>query len=587
MLEGRGEGREEFTNLISNRKPQTSEYRQAQKGNTQSSARTTEAEVSDAKLPHNSQTDKSERGPLTLRTSDGSVYGWTEGGKVYLNRDAMNPETPIHEYTHLWDEMVRRENPRLWERGKELMKQTPLWEEVADDPNYADIGNDENAIASEVHSRLTGKRGAERIEKMMSDAAAEPDMVEKAKKFSILHQLKRWLQDMFKGLKKTLSKWTKRDLRNLTTEDFADLTLRDLADGLNPKHGDKNLVAVHNLSVDKLKEAMELGGFPMPSIAITKTGVGHSSFGEISLVFGKDSIDPAHRRNKVYSGDAWTPTFPSMGYKLNSERTSDIYKRANKAQDMGLPMFRAVDFHPDNYERRIDGRGDGSLVEAFKDDYGAKQLFLYERGNPVEKYEKNEVEKYSPEKISLFEKVLNVIGEDRLRNDDYETLEPEIKRIVSAHQGKDLDLMKPLVARSLVSGTIRKALDYADNGNTRTETDIAATQAKIDDRVDPKEYQAWLEEMFAGVVEKKGIRNNRDMFTPSGESRNWESLYDAVTLYNVVKAMQKQAQKGGEGFFGGSIFGASTKEIKDIEKLRMEAEERIKAAPQELSLIHI
>lgn len=581
MLEGRGEGREEFTNLISNRKPQTSEYRQAQKGNTQSSARTTEAEVSDAKLPHNSQTDKSERGPLTLRTSDGSVYGWTEGGKVYLNRDAMNPETPIHEYTHLWDEMVRRENPRLWERGKELMKQTPLWEEVADDPNYADIGNDENAIASEVHSRLTGKRGAERIEKMMSDAAAEPDMVEKAKKFSILHQLKRWLQDMFKGLKKTLSKWTKRDLRNLTTEDFADLTLRDLADGLNPKHGDKNLVAVHNLSVDKLKEAMELGGFPMPSIAITKTGVGHSSFGEISLVFGKDSIDPAHRRNKVYSGDAWTPTFPSMGYKLNSERTSDIYKRANKAQDMGLPMFRAVDFHPDNYERRIDGRGDGSLVEAFKDDYGAKQLFLYERGNPVEKYEKNEVEKYSPEKISLFEKVLNVIGEDRLRNDDYETLEPEIKRIVSAHQGKDLDLMKPLVARSLVSGTIRKALDYADNGNTRTETDIAATQAKIDDRVDPKEYQAWLEEMFAGVVEKKGIRNNRDMFTPSGESRNWESLYDAVTLYNVVKAMQKQAQKGGEGFFGGSIFGASTKEIKDIEKLRMEAEERIKAAPQE------
>ena len=581
MLEGRGEGREEFTNLISNRKPQTSEYRQAQKGNTQSSARTTEAEVSDAKLPHNSQTDKSERGPLTLRTSDGSVYGWTEGGKVYLNRDAMNPETPIHEYTHLWDEMVRRENPRLWERGKELMKQTPLWEEVADDPNYADIGNDENAIASEVHSRLTGKRGAERIEKMMSDAAAEPDMVEKAKKFSILHQLKRWLQDMFKGLKKTLSKWTKRDLRNLTTEDFADLTLRDLADGLNPKHGDKNLVAVHNLSVDKLKEAMELGGFPMPSIAITKTGVGHSSFGEISLVFGKDSIDPAHRRNKVYSGDAWTPTFPSMGYKLNSERTSDIYKRANKAQDMGLPMFRAVDFHPDNYERRIDGRGDGSLVEAFKDDYGAKQLFLYERGNPVEKYEKNEVEKYSPEKISLFEKVLNVIGEDRLRNDDYETLEPEIKRIVSAHQGKYLDLMKPLVARSLVSGTIRKALDYADNGNTRTETDIAATQAKIDDRVDPKEYQAWLEEMFAGVVEKKGIRNNRDMFTPSGESRNWESLYDAVTLYNVVKAMQKQAQKGGEGFFGGSIFGASTKEIKDIEKLRMEAEERIKAAPQE------
>lgn len=575
------DGREEFTNLISNRKPPKSESRQAQEGNTQSSARATNPEVSDAKLENNSLTDKSERGPMTLRTSDGTVYGWTEGGKIYLNRDAMNPETPMHEYTHLWDDMVRRENPELWERGKELMKQTPLWDEVMNDPNYADIRDDEDAVASEAHSRLTGKRGAGRIEEMMKEAAAEPDMVEKAQKFSLLHQLKRWLQDMFKGLKKTLSKWSKKDLRNLTAEDFANLTLRDLAEGLNPKNGDRNLVAVHNLSADKLKEALELGGFPMPSIAITKTGVGHSGFGEISLVFGKSSINPANRLNKVYSGDAWTPTFPSMGYKLNSERTSYIYDRANKAHDMRLPFFRAVDFHPDNYERIIDGRGNGSLVEAFKDDYGAKQLFLYERGNPVEKYEKREVEKYSPEKISLFEKVLETIGEDRLRSDDYETLEPEIKRIVSAHQGKDFDLMKPFVVKALVSGTIRKALDYADNGNTKTETDIAATQAKIDARVDSKEYQAWLEEMFAGVVEKKGIRNDRDMFTPSGESRKWESLYDAVTLDNVVKAMRRQSQKGGEGFFGGSIFGASTKEIKDIEKLRMEAEERIKHLPQE------
>lgn len=64
----RKNGHEEFTNLISNRKPQTSEYRQAQEGNTQLSARTTEVEVSDAKLENNAETDKSDSGPLTLRT---------------------------------------------------------------------------------------------------------------------------------------------------------------------------------------------------------------------------------------------------------------------------------------------------------------------------------------------------------------------------------------------------------------------------------------------------------------------------------------------------------------------------------------
>ena len=256
----RKNGHEEFTNLISNRKPQTSEYRQAQKGNTQLSARTTEAEVSDAKLVNNSQSDKSEGGLLTLRTSDGTVYGWTVGGKVYLNRDAMNPETPLHEYTHLWDEMVRRENPELWERGKELLKQTPEWNEVMDDPNYADIRHDEDAVASEVHSRLTGKRGAKRIEEMMKESAAEPDIVEKAKKFNLVHQLKRWLSDMFKGLKKTLSKWSKQDLRDLTAEDFADLTLRDLAEGVNPGQvsGDTRFQIMGERGIQRLDAAEEV-----------------------------------------------------------------------------------------------------------------------------------------------------------------------------------------------------------------------------------------------------------------------------------------------------------------------------------------
>lgn len=173
--------------------------------------------------------------PAPMRTEDGVVYGWTKGGKVYLNRDAMNPQTPAHEYTHLWDDMVRRENPELWERGKELMRQTPLWDEVRDDPNYADIRDNEDAVASEVHSRLTGQRGAERIEEMMKQAAAEPDVVEKAKKFNLVHQLKAWLSEMFQGLKKTLGKWSKQDLRELTAEDFADMTLRDLAEGLDPQ----------------------------------------------------------------------------------------------------------------------------------------------------------------------------------------------------------------------------------------------------------------------------------------------------------------------------------------------------------------
>lgn len=169
-----------------------------------------------------------------LKGGDGTVYGWVAGGEVYLNRDVMNPETPVHEYTHLWDEMVRRENPELWARGVELMKQTPLWDEVLSDPNYADIRLDEDAIASEVHARLTGSDGAKLMEEMIVRAKKE-GVFEIARAVSLVEELKRWLSDMFKSLKKTLDKWSKRDLRNLTVESFNRMTLRDLAEGKNPR----------------------------------------------------------------------------------------------------------------------------------------------------------------------------------------------------------------------------------------------------------------------------------------------------------------------------------------------------------------
>lgn len=218
-------GREEFTNLFSNRKPLTSESRR----NTQLSARATNAEVSDAKVDEKSETGK----PQLLRTSGGVVYGWTVDGKVYLNRDAMNPETPLHEYTHLWDDMVRRENPELWARGKELMKQTPLWQEVIEDPNYADIRDDEDSVASEVHSRLTGKDGARILSDMIEEVKKDGPLAV-AERVTLVERLKRWLGEMFSSLKKTLSKWSNRDLDELTVEDFVRMTLRDLAEGISP-----------------------------------------------------------------------------------------------------------------------------------------------------------------------------------------------------------------------------------------------------------------------------------------------------------------------------------------------------------------
>ena len=83
------------------------------------------------------------------------------------------------------------------------------------------------------------------------------------------------------------------------------------------------LVAVHNVSEEKLLGALKLGGLPMPSIAIVKSGTEFSNYGPISLLFGKETIDPQFiRKNRLHSNDAWTPTEPRVEYagSINADR---------------------------------------------------------------------------------------------------------------------------------------------------------------------------------------------------------------------------------------------------------------------------
>lgn len=159
------------------------------------------------------------------------VYGATVGGKIYLNGEHLNPESPIHEYTHLWDAACQKNNPELWKRGVELMKQTPLWEEVNKDPNYDNLTTDDE-IASEVHSRLTGKDGAALLERMAAEMADGKRTVKEAvDALSVVGRLKKWLSDFWYWLKDTMTPWTRGEAEKASLEDFVNMPLKDLARG--------------------------------------------------------------------------------------------------------------------------------------------------------------------------------------------------------------------------------------------------------------------------------------------------------------------------------------------------------------------
>lgn len=88
---------------------------------------------------------------------NGTLYGWTFNGNIYLTPEGINPETPVHEYTHLWANAMMIRNPERWQEIKNLLSDSLEWQSVVNDPSYHSISDDEDRIASETLARLGGR----------------------------------------------------------------------------------------------------------------------------------------------------------------------------------------------------------------------------------------------------------------------------------------------------------------------------------------------------------------------------------------------------------------------------------------------
>ena len=168
-------------------------------------------------------------GAELFTTPQGEVYGFVDKeGNIYLDETKISPEHPIHEYTHLWDRTVQKHNPKLWQRGVELMKQTSLWNEILNADNYGKLWQSmnlskeklEGLIASEVHARLVDENGEKLLTNIAKNKGSE----------NIISKLKQWILDMWKEVKATFGSWSKEDLDNLTLKDFNHMTVRDLVE---------------------------------------------------------------------------------------------------------------------------------------------------------------------------------------------------------------------------------------------------------------------------------------------------------------------------------------------------------------------
>ena len=373
------------------------------------------------------------------------------------------------------------------------------------------------------------------------------------------------------------------------------------------------LLALHNKDENSILAAIKLGGLPMPSIAIVKARDGHTKYGPISLVFSKDTIDPQlFRANKVYGGDAWTPTAPRVDYPVNSKKASQVEHELHRlAGDVSV----AGGIFGNSAALRSMGIDDTStrstaeLAEKLASTDTVRAAYLADQGKSLEPVKMDKVwDKFGNDTLQKVvdrlgvntlaeieanletgESVKDALGEnaevirDILRDYYREQGEPMLRRMAVKRHWTDAEINERRQTRIdnsmdgvsifTLEDIVRHAWDmYQDGGATKGEIDRMATSDALRSAVDDHAVEEWIAGKLDGLLGEAGIYNGKDPYTPSGNLRSFSQLHYAYTLENIVKAM-----KEGQEERGGNTWGASAKTLQSVATPEYRSIQEIKA----------
>nr|DAF49727.1 MAG TPA: nuclease [Podoviridae sp. ctZih56] len=373
------------------------------------------------------------------------------------------------------------------------------------------------------------------------------------------------------------------------------------------------LLALHNKDENSILAALDLGGLPMPSIAVVKARDGHSKYGPISLVFNKDTIDPQRSSaNKVYGGDAWTPTAPRVDYPVNSKKASQVEHELHRlAGDVSV----AGGIFGNSAALRSMGIDDTStrntaeLAEKLASTDTVRAAYLADQGKSLEPVKMDKVwDRFGNDTLQKVidrlgvdtlaemeanletgESVKGALGEnaevirDILRDYYREKGEPMLRRMAVKKHWTDAEINERRQTRIdnsmdevsifALEDIVHHAWDmYQDGGATKGEIDRMATSDALRSAVDDRAVEEWIAGKLDGLLGEAGIYNGKDPYTPSGNSRSFSQLHYAYTLENIVKAM-----KEGQEERGGNTWGASAKTLQSVATPEYRSIQEIKA----------
>lgn len=384
-----------------------------------------------------------------------------------------------------------------------------------------------------------------------------------------------------------------------------------------PVEETETLVAMHNMTEEKLRRTLDIGAWPSPSIAVVKAKEGHANYGEYSAVFPRGTIDPqADSKNKVYGGDAWTPTHDNaivergVNYEARRAFDENIKNLSSRFADgvfQGSGTLGKIGLENDTRwepEEIADKLANHPEVQA---------AFLQSEGKSLEPvYRDKQFDRFFSN--ATIQRYLDTVGEqevarlavklmtgERLTAEEMKPAEQAIRDVYAEEHANFLNrrpeskekridyYMKNNVFPNRVEDFIRSTQEFYESGASASEIDKEATAAKMFELIAPsgsrsdalRTVKDWVKPQLEGLLGERGIYNGKDAVTDRGRRSFAETHWD-YTAENIVKAMNMAAAKGANvyGITPETLAATATQEYKTVDEMHAD-EARLRTVSEE------
>ena len=384
-----------------------------------------------------------------------------------------------------------------------------------------------------------------------------------------------------------------------------------------PVEETKTLVAMHNMTEEKLRRTLDIGAWPSPSIAVVKAKEGHANYGEYSAIFPRGTIDPqADSRNKVYGGDAWTPTHDNalvereVNYEarrafdeniknLSSQFAGGVFQGSGTLGKIGLEnetrwepeeIADKLANHPEVQAAFLQSEGK-SLEPVYRD----KQFDRFFSNATIQRY----LDAVGEQEVARL--AVKLMTGERLTAEEMKPAEQAIREVYAEEHANFLNrrpeskekridyYMKNNVFPNRVEDFIRSTQEFYESGGSAGEIDKEATAAKMMEMIAPggswndalQTVKDWVQPQLEGLLGDRGIYNGMDAVTDSGR-RSFTQTHWEYTAENIVKAMNMAAAKGANmyGVTPETLAATATREYRNLDEMHAD-EARLRTVSEE------